>query len=406
MSGTNGGPPPTLADVHAAFGRWLAFPADDVRPRYDLVDVALAVIVANRMEADPLWLYLVASPSSGKTEMLRALYDVPDVYPLSAITAQTFASGFEKRGTETSLLPKIAGKTVVMKDFGTVLTLHHETRAEILAQLREIYDGQFSKVWGNGKALDWTGKVGLLCGVTGIIDREYTLGDILGQRFLMYRLKSAPARTLAQRAIAQGATWEQDQRQALRTIVAAYLDTLLPVAPPTPPAILEGVAALAEFTARARSAVFFDRYTKEIELVPEPEAPGRLAKQFILLARALAIVRGEREVGLATYDTVSTVASDTLPAARRMVLETIKAQGSIPASTTTIANACDYPTSTTRRYLQELAAHKLVTRISNGAGKADEWTGSKDLSALLADITKPHETDLSTFRVGVEVKSE
>jgi IclR helix-turn-helix domain len=396
----------TLADVHEAFGRWLAFPEDDARPRYDLVDVALAVIVANRMEADPLWLFLVASPSSGKTEVIRSLGDVPDVFPLSAITAQTFASGYEKKGMETSLLPKIAGKTVVMKDFGTVLSLHRETRAEILAQMREIYDGQFSKSWGNGKSFDWSGKVGLLCGVTGIIDREYALGSILGERFLMYRLKSAPARTLAQRAIAQGAMWQQDQRQALRAIVAAYLDSLLPVAPPTSPTILEGVAALAEFTARARSAVFFDAYTKEIELVPEAEAPGRLAKQFVLLARALAVVRGEREVSLATYETVATVANDTLPAARRTVLEAIVAQQATSASTTSIANACDYPTSTARRYLQELAAHRLVTRFCNGSGKADEWTASEDLNALLADIRKPHEAgDLSTFVGEVGVKS-
>lgn len=397
---------PTLADVHAAFGRWLAFPADDARPRYDLVDVALAVIVANRMEGDPLWLWLVAPPSSGKTEIIRSLSDVPDVFPLSALTAQTFASGFEKKGAETSLLPKIAGKTVTMKDFGTVLSLHRETRAEILAQLREIYDGQFSKQWGNGKSFDWSGKVGLLAGVTGIIDREYALGSILGERFLMYRVKGAPARILAQRAIAQGAMWEQDQRQALRAIVAAFLETLLPVAPPTPQPILEGIAALAEFTARARSAVFFDHYSKDIDLIPEPEAPGRLAKQFALLARALARVRGEPAVSLATYATVSTVASDTLPATRRVILETVVAQRGAPATTTAIATATDYPTSSARRYLQELAAVRLVTRTPGAQGKADEWTASEALTVLLEDIRKPHESgDLSTFVGEVEVKS-
>jgi hypothetical protein len=51
----------TLAAVHDCFGKWPAFPADDAtRPRYDVVDVALATMVANRMNTDPLWVFLVA----------------------------------------------------------------------------------------------------------------------------------------------------------------------------------------------------------------------------------------------------------------------------------------------------------------------------------------------------------
>jgi hypothetical protein len=401
---TNGVDVVSLAGVHEAFGRWLAFPADDARPRYDLVDVALAVVIANRMEADPLWLFLVAPPSSGKTEIIRSLGDVADVFALSALTPQTFASGFERKGVETSLLPKINGKTVTMKDFTTVLTMHRDARGEILAQLREIYDGAFSKEWGNGKSLSWSGKIGLLAGVTGVIDREYALGAILGERFLMYRVKSAPARALAHRAIEQGGTWEQDQRQALRRIVAAYLETLLPVAPPTPAIVMEAVAALAEFTARARSPVFFDARRGEIELIPEPEAPGRLAKQLMLLARALAVVRHEPAVSVATYTTVVQIANDTLPATRQVILQAVLANDG--ADTVEIASATAYPTSTARRYLQELAAVRLVTKQSGGQGKADRWNASDDLMTLLADIRIPCEADLSSFVGEVGVSSE
>jgi hypothetical protein len=82
----------------------------------------ILTVVANRMPDDPLWMFLVAAPSSGKTEVLRALSGAPDVYPLSSLTPQTFASGFEKRDGETSLLPQLSSKTMVMKDFGTVLS--------------------------------------------------------------------------------------------------------------------------------------------------------------------------------------------------------------------------------------------------------------------------------------------
>jgi hypothetical protein len=99
----------SLRDVHEAFAHWLELPTADQGPPHESVDVALATVVANRMDGDPLWVFLVAPPSGGKTEVIRSLEDVPDVYPLSSLTAQTFASGFERKGTETSLLPKIDG---------------------------------------------------------------------------------------------------------------------------------------------------------------------------------------------------------------------------------------------------------------------------------------------------------
>jgi hypothetical protein len=400
----NGHAPVTLAHVHKAFGRWLAFPADEAdRPRYDFIDIALAVIVANRMEADPLWLFLVAPPSSGKTEVLRALDEVPDIFRLSTLTAQTFASGFEKRGAETSLLPKISGKTLVMKDFTTVLTLHREARAEILAQLREIYDGSFRKEWGNGKTLDWRGKVGLLAGVTGVLDREYAVCSILGERFLSYRVPSATRRALAGRAIAQGKTWEQDQRNELCRIVASYVDTLLPVAKPVPEPIIDGLAALADFTARARSPVIFNQ-RGDIELLPGIEGPGRLAKQLYLLAQALAIVRDEPSVGLVTYATVVQVAHDTLPGPRQVTLAAVldrADQAGQEISTTQVAVATNYPTSTARRYMQELAGVGLVDREAGEPGRADKWKPSEELLSLRRDIQGPVRDLSSSVRESV-----
>jgi hypothetical protein len=383
----------TLPNVHAAFARWLALPGLEQGSPFETIDVALATVVANRMEGDPLWLFLVAPPSGGKTEVIRSLDDVSDVFPLSSLSAQTFASGFEKRGAETSLLPKLDGKTIVMKDFGTVLTMYREKKAEILAQLREIYDGSFAKEWGNGKSLKWNGKVGLLAGVTGIIDREYSLNQILGERFLLYRLKRAPARALARAALAQRQR-EADQRRALRLVVAEFLDQLPLVPAELPPAITEALAALAEFAALARSPVFFDA-RGEVELVPEPEAPGRLAKQLALLAQALSSVRHESVVSADTYLTVYQVAHDTMPAQRRLTLDVLLNPPRPEPTTTDVAEATHYPTQTARRHLQELAAVRLIDRLPEGQGRPDRWTASKtlrelQLALLPGSVEAPH----------------
>jgi len=45
----------------------------------------LATVIANAQKGDPVWLLLVGPPSSAKSELLRALGDVPEVYRLSTL---------------------------------------------------------------------------------------------------------------------------------------------------------------------------------------------------------------------------------------------------------------------------------------------------------------------------------
>jgi DNA-binding IclR family transcriptional regulator len=96
------------------------------------------------------------------------------------------------------------------------------------------------------------------------------------------------------------------------------------------------------------------------------------------------------------------VANDTLPATRQVILQAVLASDG-RATTTDIATATDYPTSSARKYLEELAAVRLVTRISEGQGKADRWTAGSDLLTLLDDVRRPLDaTDLTrSVRVGV-----
>jgi hypothetical protein len=153
-------------------------------------------------------------------------------------------------------------------------------------------------------------------------------------------------------------------------------------------AIKEAVASLAEFTALARSQVMFDA-RGEIDYIPAPEGPGRLAKQLCLLAEALAAIRGGERVGIGDYLTLSQVAQDTLPAQRRTMMEVLLASERAALTTTDVATATRYPTNSARRYLQELAAIRLVDRLSEGAGHADRWEISSRLSGLLEAMRAP-----------------
>jgi hypothetical protein len=139
----------SLADVERVFTKW-----------YQLTDtlslhITLAAVAANLAEGDPFWLLLVAPPGSMKTEIIRALGGCPWAYPLSSLTAQTFASGYQTKGDEPSLLMRLDRKILTLKDFTSVLTMHRDARQIVLGQLREVYDGAYKK--GSATGRSWTG---------------------------------------------------------------------------------------------------------------------------------------------------------------------------------------------------------------------------------------------------------
>jgi hypothetical protein len=86
-----------------------------------------------------------------------------------------------------------------------------------------------------------------------------------------------------------------------------------------------------------------------------------------------------------------------LPATRRLMIEALIDPKCVdPRSTTEIAEATAYPTGTARRYLQELAAHRLVDRLPSGPGKADRWQRSATLTTLLQAVMAPVTATLSS----------
>jgi hypothetical protein len=375
MESANGSAPWALEDVKRVVQHCLLLPDGGL-----VVEILLAAVVANRMDGDPLWLFLVNPPSGVKTELIRSLNGVEDVYPLSNLTPQTFASGFEAKKVEPSLLLRLDRHILTLKDFTTVLTMHRDKRGEILAQLHEIYDGHYRKEFGNGKVVDWTGKLGLIAGVTQVIDTYSSVSQVLGERFICFRVKSEAGAAVAQRAV-DNQGQEQEMRQALRGAVAGFLSPIKAYERITLPGhLVTRIAHLATFCATARSELVRD-WKGEVTYIPEPEGPARLAKQLALFGKALALIGGKSEVSESEYVALYRLAEDTLPRYKLSTLAVLIGADTA-LKTSQVGEKTRYPTDTVRRYLQDLAAMNLVERTPGGEGKADLW----ELSHYCVDL--------------------
>jgi Primase C terminal 1 (PriCT-1) len=363
-------PPIDLDGVLAVFDRWLYLESPDP------VLVVLGAVAANLRPGDPFWLELIASPGGGKTELLASLSYLPGVRFAATITEASLLSGTPRKDkaadSKGGLLREIGDHgLLVLKDFGSVLSMHREARAAVLAALREVYDGSWTRYVGTdgGRSLAWWGKVGLIAAVTPVVDRHHAVMAALGERFTSYRLPPIDEERAARAALAHAGR-EAAMRAELATAVASFFRGLDLQSEPEARTeeeerLLVGMATLAT---RARSSVERDGYSRDIELVPAPEAPARLASGLDRLRAGL------RCIGLGRSDAwriVAKAAIDCVPEPRRTVLD-LMVDGRT-RTTTEVADAVSLPTQTSRRTLEDLAAHRLLNRQGGGQGKADLW---------------------------------
>jgi hypothetical protein len=204
----------------------------------------------------------------------------------------------------------------------------------------------------------------------------------MGERFLMYRVPRVDPDHQAHAAL-RHAGREAEMRADLSAAAASVLgavDSTQLTAPPDDE-MAARLVSLATLAVRCRSSVERDGHSREILLIPESEAPGRLAGALLRLHRGLrAIGVSEAE----TWHLVSRCALDSMPALRRAALTALA--GRAAATTTEVAEVIGYPTQTTRQALEDLTAHGVLVRSSMGQGRADRWAVSEWARARIPTV--------------------
>lgn len=304
-------------------------------PDHEAMDIAMATVKANELDGDAVAVFFVGPPASGKTELIMACHEVPSTYWLSEVSANTFGSGFSTKaagGVQTSLLLKLDSlnkNTLLLKEFGTILSKRSSDKSEIIGQLRDILDGQYRKEHGSGREVKWEGRLGMLAGVTGEIEKQWGTVRRLGDRWLMVRPDvptDLDSRLEIGLAALQGSGSGDYNRSILAADVAAHLEE---VGTPSdgvirfPEGLQIEVVQLANRLAILRTPISRDSYSKEVNETPQPEQPGRLSKALGKLARSLAIVRFRSEVTTDDLITIKRITNDSVPSKRQRVIDAL-----------------------------------------------------------------------------------
>jgi len=355
----------------AVFRRWLAL--TDETPIY----AVLGTVAANLLPGDAVWLGLIGPPSSAKTEILNATSRLPYVVPTATVTPAGLLSGTPKKQYDKmakgGLLRQIGDfGIIVLKDFGSVLSLRPDAKAEVLAALREIYDGQWTRHLGSdgGRTLSWKGKIGLIFGATGVIDAHYSVIGAMGDRFLLNRLTPPMGKEQFDRALKHMGAATARMRKDLAEAVAGLFAQRRPEPRPIEADEQARIGRVITLVVRLRGAIERDRQSREIEAVYGAEGTARIGLCLERLLAGLDTLGVERATAL---NVVEAVALDSVPPIRRRAFEYLEPLAPDVAETPAVAQALGLPTNTVRRTLEDLAAYGLVERTSQGQGKPDQW---------------------------------
>lgn len=366
-----------------AYRKWLHLPNDEV------LQVMFGAALANKLQGDPIWLFLVAPPGGSKSELLSSLSRSPIVESTTSLTPHSLVSGASfSNGVDPSMIPKLNGKILVIKDFTTILSMHYTSRDEIFGVLRDIYDGRTEKTFGTGIKRAYISHFGIIAGVTPKIEEFGVVHQSLGERFLKYRINTGQ-KTLSEadriRRALQNINKENLMRDELCAIGNRCLAKPIPDRLPTlPEEFFEYIVNLAQTCAMMRGVVERDRYTQQVMYKPATEVGTRLAKQLAKLAIGIAIYRDKSEVDWETYQIVRKVALDTAP---DRVEEIVRRTNELcphkgdAAKTSDISFRSRLPIATCFRILQDLELLKLVDR--HGKGNRYEWSLSDKFQTLI-----------------------
>ena len=334
-------------------------------PDIGAVKVIFASVAAHRItEYPPAWVLAEAPSGSMKTEILRALEGLPSVHLVDEVTERTFISGKldeptkGKRATPASFLHRIGKEGILIAaDFSTYLAMDKKQQSKVLAQLRRIYDGQFSREFGTAENMQertWTGRLTFLAGGTPVVDRQHSIGQALGERFIKVRWPRAGGVQVGLRAMSKTESVAVELKHLVHELLVPLLLLQKVQAPAIPDAYALPLSNLGEFVSLARAYVPRDRYRREIDGEPVTEGNTRLPQQLAQLARGWAALEGRTEINEVDYALVRRAAWDCLPAERRQVIEALMA-GTAPYST-------GLPPAVAKRALEDLATVDLVLK--------------------------------------------
>lgn len=346
---------PAFDTLVKEYRRWLDLSTDAV----GALKLGLGVVLSNHLEGDnPLWVFVVGPPGSGKTSMVSPFAAHEGCVFRSNLGPKELVSGYPGN-PDPSLLPLLFGKTLILKDMTELLGMPPTVQEEVFSTLRGAYDGHVSRSYGNGVKREYTGRFSMIAGVTNKIHGQSRAN--LGERYLKYQLlpqkKDYDPTAVIDAAIANIGR-ESIMLEALGDVTNSFLDRAIDHDRCKRYISKDQQArinALAQIIALLRGQVERKEYgDNDVLYRPQGEVGSRLGVQLFKTAMVVAEVSGAGKLLPADFALVERIAFDTAIGWHLDVIQAMMEQKHEDLSSKDIAAAANLPSTNTNRKIDDL----------------------------------------------------
>ena len=390
---------PTFDELCETFEKYLSM---DSEMKTALLFVVSLIYSQQILTSEPLWAYLVAPAGGGKSVILSSMSGHRRTFYRSTVTPNTLVSGFRSTN-DPSILPKMNNKTFIIKDFTATLAGPDFMFEETMAILRDAYDGDFTKSYGNDVVRSYRGlHFSIVAGVTPMIHSKPQA--MMGERFLKICMKDVGFDEKLERLLATARSPETDSNMQaeLQEATAKFLSRKLDTEslPEVPQGFRLKIAGLALLVAQLRASVQRDnRDPDRLVYRPEAETGNRPMRQLCKLAQAVRFVLRKRTFDEDVWNFLQRVALDSCVGFNIEILNAIRFSKDSALTISELAKQLRISVSTITRNLHDLEALSVLRReaaTSTGGRKATLWllTEQTERAVRLAGMSVPKASEV------------
>lgn len=353
-----------------------------------LMLVVLGNTVSNVLiPGNPVWTSVIAPSSGGKTTILAPLEALQICFFLNDLTEKTLVSGYKVGGKEYSVLKLADRRVIVIPDLTTILAKNPQSKAEILGQLRQVYDGDFVKYTGTGKIV-WKGKIGMLMGCTPAIYKELEGARAMGERFVYFTMQVPSDEEVADK-IAKVKKSSQEITAIVMPTYKGYIDDLYEWMEKVKytneikltPEQEERLKFASKFCVSAKATVSTDYKTGKVDSMPNKAGLGRDYNMFLQCLRGWVAMDAYEDQDPNYHDVTEELmvlierhAYSSLSRERRKILEILAfTDEKLSASEIGARDGFGLEKESVEKFLAPLHAIGIIHKIPGKSGQANRW---------------------------------
>jgi len=282
---------PTLEEVYEVYKKWLHI--EDTKR----LDIGFAVALTRKMEGTPVWLIIVGPSGDFKSEQIRALHHPKHCVIIQRFTSKTLISGDKKvkQGDDFCVLfNEDKEKLMLIYDMAQMLKLPTIEKAEVWAQLRDLYDGSLRRMFGNRVYKIYENlRVTVIAGATPHIDSQILIHQDLGTRELIYRTENIVDYDKIMNMVLKNESAEEEMKKELHEITQKFLIYKNPKELLLTDEHIKKIRNLVKYLAVMRAVADTDSFSGEVRADVGPEMPTRCVKQLKRIFVALKSLKDD-----------------------------------------------------------------------------------------------------------------